>query len=649
MSDIGSALVSGLGDLGSSIGNMFSGVGNAMTGSGGDVGTMFGQMAQALSPATSSAASAPAINPAAAAPLTMTPPTEGTPQQQSGDVGGTQSGGAPQQGAAPQQQTPQASSLDEEHARTAGLDAIRKLFQAGRANPYQTGGGVQTAGQGGNDPNLVMGDEGPTPGAPTPKPPRFRWAGGVPYQKQQPQPQSDEPVDIPNFRRPPTPGEAPPAQAAAPDVPPQTRPEIGPGSAAAASGVPPWVSTLAKATPVGVAGAAMTPTPAETGEQPPGGFQSRPGTTIAGPASEVLREGEGGPAAATTTAPDTGKKVETVDPKTKKPVDPKTGDPLPTKTPPLPTKKGGPEPPSRPHYMDQPPPGQSGMMRDVGGMQGVPQMLGALAQIALPLMMGMGGRFGGHHGFGGFPFGRGGHGRFGGGWRGGHPGGFGSGMWPYHHPGMGWRGFPFHPGGQWQPLHPQFGPGGGGMQGGGTGNPITDAISQLLGGGQGGQQGGGGFRQGGGFGAGNDNYSNPVNGPWSGNPFYNAIVGAESGGRNSGAPGGGPAGDNGLARGYFNIQTPTWHDFAPNVPGASRYASADQAPYEIQRAVANTIPIYRFGDRTKRILHAQFGNFDENMTVGQMADRAGGVQTAGNIPTSGVPTTPTGDTRVASQ
>jgi hypothetical protein len=174
--------------------------------------------------------------------------------------------------------------------------------------------------------------------------------------------------------------------------------------------------------------------------------------------------------------------------------------------------------------------------------------------------------------------------------------------WDMHHQ---------HPGGGWLPLNPAelqgFTSGDTGVSNAGMNTNAPDPNRPPKEGGSGG-----------------GSYSPPVNGPWSGNSVYNTLVGAESGGRNDGAPGQPAGGDGGIARGYFNIQTPTWGDFAKKVPGASQYQTADQAPYEIQRAVANIIPVARFGDRTRRILHSKFGNFNEQMTVGQLADQKGG-------------------------
>jgi hypothetical protein len=277
-------------------------------------------------------------------------------------------------------------------------------------------------------------------------------------------------------------------------------------------------------------------------------------------------------------------------------------------------------------------------------------MLGQLAQLAMPLIgMAMSGGLGGGGGRGrfhgrGFPWGRGGHGRFGGQWRGGHPGGHGSGMYPYHHPGMGWSGFGYHPGGGWRPLHPKYAAsmGGqvGGFDGGGDGSgmdmsqlaPVLQALGinvPGMGGGQGGGfQGGGRFGgQGGSSGGGGASGGwrgggggTPQQGPWSSNPFLSTLVSAESGGRQ------GPnvRGDGGQAKGFFQFHDPTWQQYARNVPGASQYRSAEDAPPEVQQAVAMTAPIREWGGRTKQMLHARFGDFDERMTIGDLSRRFGG-------------------------
>ena len=297
------------------------------------------------------------------------------------------------------------------------------------------------------------------------------------------------------------------------------------------------------------------------------------------------------------------------------------GPALPTRKPTQPeAEQPAAEPPQDAPQPTPPPPR---LLQDItGASTGAPIPLAQLAQVAMTLLpligmfAGGGGRRGGHRGgwqgMRGFrPFGAPG------GLRGGcHPGGrFGHpawrGAWPYHHPEHGWDMHHHHPGGGWLPLNPVELQGlGGGPQGGQPGAQDPNAPDPNRPPKEGGSGGG--------------SYSPPVAGPWSGNSVYNTLVGAESGGRNDGAPGQPAGGDGGIARGYFNIQTPTWGDFAKKVPGASQYQTADQAPYEIQRAVANTIPVARFGDRTRRILHSKFGDFNEQMTVGQLADQKGG-------------------------
>jgi hypothetical protein len=510
-------------------------------------------------------------------------------------------------------------------------------------------------------------------------------------------------------------GATQPAQA--PDVQSPGAPAIGPGSAAASGGITsiPGLGALG-----GVAALPLTSTPAETGTLPPTAANippdqrnmpypgqqyspdpslpanqpTPPGTTSGPNDPRASVPGRGQPGATTAlgggpgneeeaprgrpsdpaSAPLSKKQYEDVlksqgvsAAEAKKRADASTPADRARAAGPdnLPTKK--PSDGERPYHMDgSGRRGVSNITRDRAGMQGVPQMLGELAQAVMPLLgglMGGGGMFGGRgrfHGRG-FPWGRGGHGRFGNRFTGGHPGGHGSGMYPYHHPGMGWAGFNHHPGGGWRPLDPRYAASMGGQVGGnaalgyGGGDGSGGDMSQLapilqalginvpgMGGGQ------GGFRQGGRFGGGGGSsggggasggYQGPAGppqqGPWSSNPFLSTLVGAESGGRN------GAVGDNGQAKGVFQFHDATWQRYAQNVPGASNFASAAQAPAEMQQAVAMTAPISEWGPRTKRILHAQFGNFDESMTIGQLSRMYGGGG-QGNTPPG---TVATGDTK----
>lgn len=172
-------------------------------------------------------------------------------------------------------------------------------------------------------------------------------------------------------------------------------------------------------------------------------------------------------------------------------------------------------------------------------------------------------------------------------------------------------------------LASMFG-GGGGMGGGPMG----------MGGGPQGWRGGGNWRTSGGSGGG---FGQPSQGPWSSNPFLSAIVSAESGGNN------GAVGDGGLAKGVFQFHDATWQHYAANVPGASQYASAAQAPLEVQQQVAMSAPIREWGPETKRKLHAQFGQFDENMTIGQLSQQFGGPGSTNAAAKPG--TVATGDSR----
>jgi hypothetical protein len=668
-SGVGGALSSGASDIGGAMSSMFSGSAAPDT-SGTGPGSSF---TQAVDP-TGSIAAQEAINPPGQAPT--------APQNQQNQQG---------------QQPPKPAAQQPDQERQGGLDQLRKLLQRARGvSPYQTGAGAGSGQQpqlSGYGPKSVP--EGPVqdPLMPSPLgqagsidtsgvPPAGGPLGLAPGESGEGVGSSDQLGPLARNPRAAAAGQNAVATAqprGVPAVQPPEAPEIGPGSAAAAGGLP-----LGKIGPLGAAAAVMRPTPAETGELPPTaanippdqrnmpypGQQYAPDPSIVGanppqqpkpgdapPPSSTRKPGEGNiPSPGYQGADDATKpatkaeyekwlKAQGVKPSAaKKKADDSN----------LPTKKPHEAPPTTiPQH------GVSNITRDRAGMQGVPQMLGELAHLAMPLIsMAMSGGFGGGGGrgrFRGFPFGRGGHGRFGGQWRGGHPGGFGSGMWPYHHPGMGWSGFNHHPGGGWMPLHPKYMASMGGQVGGnaalgygdGGGQDQMQQILQALGltppGGQGQGQ-GGGFRQGGRFGGGgssggggasggyggSDNYSPPTgNGPWTGNPFLTTLVGAESGGDNN------AWGDrgNGNARGIYQIQDATWREFAPGVQGAGQYGTANQAPPEVQQAVASSIPISRFGDRTRRILHAQFGNFNEHMTVGELSQQfGGGTRTAASTP-----------------
>ena len=553
---------------------------------------------------------------AASAPTAAAPAAGGDP---TGAAGGTQSNTTPGSSTPTtnqnqQQQTGQQNQQNPDYAPPQAVDQLKALIKqlnsgkpAGPTGPTPQGAQAQpfalptlAAGQTGVQsprmalPQLAAGQTGAqSPGS-------FLGTSAQPGGDAVGAASGANPADA---AIPPGAAQQPTAQAAA---------ETGDGAA----GTP---ATDAQGNPVTAAG-----TPAAQTPQPP----SRPG------AAQTAAAGDGGRDITVRKQGAGAQPVATAD--------------LPTRVPHpdanLPTHKPGPSPAPPPAQQpaDAPvsniPP--SRLIQDITGIStGSPAALADLARAAgmiLPLAgMFMGGGRGRRGGFRGgrFTHGVGGFGHLHGGQ---HPAARGA--WPYHHPVHGWH---FHgrpPGPGWRPLHPmdaQSIVGGGGSSGGGGASGSWDGQDPSQDPNapdpnrppkEGGSSGG--------------SYSDPVGGPWSGNSVYNTLVGAESGGRNDGAPGQPAGGDGGIARGYFNIQTPTWGDFKQNVPGASQYQTADQAPYEIQRAVANTIPVARFGDRTRRILHSKFGEFNERMTVGQLAEQKGGnLSRAARLPPPQIPVT----------
>ena len=108
--------------------------------------------------------------------------------------------------------------------------------------------------------------------------------------------------------------------------------------------------------------------------------------------------------------------------------------------------------------------------------------------------------------------------------------------------------------------------------------------------------------------------------------FIGALVKAESNGQNIySRTDPDVSGPNTRSQGYAQINTPTWLDFAAKAGvDTKKYANAMSAPYDVQIQVASVIPVTRFGPRTRAILHAQFGQFDDHTTVGELDARYGG-------------------------
>jgi hypothetical protein len=75
------------------------------------------------------------------------------------------------------------------------------------------------------------------------------------------------------------------------------------------------------------------------------------------------------------------------------------------------------------------------------------------------------------------------------------------------------------------------------------------------------------------------------------------------------------------SQGYFQINTPTWREFAsPDI--VRQYPNAMSAPYSVQKQVVSNIPLSRFGSRTQRMLRAQYGPLNLRSSIGVLAGGA---------------------------
>jgi len=106
--------------------------------------------------------------------------------------------------------------------------------------------------------------------------------------------------------------------------------------------------------------------------------------------------------------------------------------------------------------------------------------------------------------------------------------------------------------------------------------------------------------------------------------FFNALAAIESGNQNIFSkvdPD--VAGPGSRSQGYFQINTPTWQDFAPKAGvSLSSYPNAMSAPREVQQQVASVIPFSRFGPRTQTMMAQQFGPLNKKATIGNLAGSA---------------------------
>lgn len=135
-----------------------------------------------------------------------------------------------------------------------------------------------------------------------------------------------------------------------------------------------------------------------------------------------------------------------------------------------------------------------------------------------------------------------------------------------------------------------------------------------------------------------------------GGGFLDTLAQVESGDRN--IPSGvdsDVAGPGTKSQGHFQINTPTWRDFAGKAGvDIKQYPNAMSAPREVQAQVASVIPFKRFGPRTQRMMTEKYGPLDRNATVGTLAARYGGGGGGGGtsgtgtgLPTTSTATTPT--------
>jgi hypothetical protein len=111
----------------------------------------------------------------------------------------------------------------------------------------------------------------------------------------------------------------------------------------------------------------------------------------------------------------------------------------------------------------------------------------------------------------------------------------------------------------------------------------------------------------------------------TGGSFLDSLAQIESGNRNifSGTD---PdvAGPGSRSQGFFQINTPTWRDFAPGAGvDLSKYPNARSAPRDVQAQVASRIPFSRFGPRTQTMMRSKFGALNPHLTIGDLAKTHG--------------------------
>lgn len=112
---------------------------------------------------------------------------------------------------------------------------------------------------------------------------------------------------------------------------------------------------------------------------------------------------------------------------------------------------------------------------------------------------------------------------------------------------------------------------------------------------------------------------------FNGNEGYGILFKNESGGKgnavNVNKDGSAPT-SSGYPRSYFQITDGTWKQFAP-VAGINvqQYPNAGAAPFDIQKQVADQIPVNRWAPTTVASLVQKYPGLNTSMTLGQVANR----------------------------
>lgn len=105
-------------------------------------------------------------------------------------------------------------------------------------------------------------------------------------------------------------------------------------------------------------------------------------------------------------------------------------------------------------------------------------------------------------------------------------------------------------------------------------------------------------------------------GPPKGATLLGDLIQFESGGRN--IPNTTQGTSSGQAQGYMQITTGTWREFAPQAGvDLAKYPNAMSAPYGVQYAVAQNIPLNRWDPKTLHYLETRGWSFNVNKTLGE--------------------------------